>query len=123
LAVVSASTVEPGFQGVVTLELSNLGTQPLVLWPGVRIASLVVHKTTAPTRYEGKKYVCPVGPEFSRLHLDSADMEKWVGKSRMEELADLLADELLEFEERTAELLKDSEDPQPSQGPAGSVSG
>ncbi len=60
----------------------------------MRVASLVLHTTESCGDYEGKKYRCPVGPEFSKLHDDREDMDRWVGKSRMEELASLLAEEL-----------------------------
>lgn len=73
LQVATANSVEPGFKGVVTLELSNVGTVPLPLRPGLRIAQLVFHRTDPPipTAYSGdRKYRCPIGPEFSRLHSD-----------------------------------------------------
>lgn len=94
LVVASASTVEPGFQGVVTLELSNLGTVPLVLYPGMRVACLVLHRTEGTVEYSGDKYVWPIGPEFSKLYKD-ADMERWLGGPRIELLADMLAKELV----------------------------
>jgi len=73
LQVATATAVEPGFKGVVTLELSNVGTIPIVLRPGVRIAQLVFRTTSSPVEapYGGnRKYVCPVGPQFSRIHTD-----------------------------------------------------
>jgi len=69
----TASSIEPGFKGVVTLELSNVGTIPLKLYPGVRIAQLVFRTVSPPVSnaYTGpRKYRCPVGPEFSKLHQD-----------------------------------------------------
>jgi dCTP deaminase len=73
LQVATASSVEPGFKGVITLELSNVGTVPLTLLPGIRIAQLVFHSTDSPVpdAYSGnRKYRCPIGPEFSRLAAD-----------------------------------------------------
>jgi dCTP deaminase len=73
LQIATASAVEPGFKGVVTLELSNVGTVPLTLMPGIRIAQLVFREALPPipNAYSGKrKYRCPVGPEFSRLYED-----------------------------------------------------
>jgi len=74
LIIATATTVEPGFKGVITLELSNVGTIPLVLRPGVRIAQLVFHEAHPALRnaYSGRdKYLFPIGPEFSRLGNDS----------------------------------------------------
>jgi dCTP deaminase len=73
LQVATANSIEPGFKGVITLELSNVGTVPLTLMPGIRIAQLVFRKAEPPIEnpYAGnRKYLCPIGPEFSRLHED-----------------------------------------------------
>jgi dCTP deaminase len=73
LQVATASSIEPGFKGVITLELSNVGTVPLTLMPGIRIAQLVFREVNPPMEdpYSGsRKYRCPIGPEFSRLQED-----------------------------------------------------
>jgi dCTP deaminase len=80
LSVVTASTVGPGFKGVITLELANHGIAPLVLRPGWRIASLVLHKVVTPSQYLGQKYSCPIGPQFSHIH-DDYDVRFWGPKS------------------------------------------
>jgi dCTP deaminase len=75
LQIATASSVEPGFKGVLTLELSNVGTIPIELYPGIRISQLFVHeaKPSVSAAYQGShKYQCPVGPQFSRIH-DDAD--------------------------------------------------
>jgi dCTP deaminase len=74
LQIATANSVEPGFKGVLTLELSNVGTIPIELYPGVRIAQLVFHDAKPPVShpYHGsRKYRCPVGPEFSRLQAEN----------------------------------------------------
>lgn len=48
LAVTTATLVPPGFRGTVTLELANVGTVPLVLYVGMRIAQLSVFTTGVP---------------------------------------------------------------------------
>ena len=73
LQIATATSVEPGFKGVLTLELSNLGTIPIELYPGVRIAQLFFHDASPaiPDAYGGThKYECPVGPQFSRIAKD-----------------------------------------------------
>jgi len=73
LQVSTASSIEPGFKGVITLELSNVATVPLTLRPGIRIAQLIFRNAepSVENPYSGKrKYRCPIGPEFSRLHED-----------------------------------------------------
>lgn len=48
LVVATAVTVHPGFAGCLTLELQNLGTVPIRLYPGLRVAQLMVWETEAP---------------------------------------------------------------------------
>lgn len=74
LQIATATCVEPGFCGVVTLELSNVGPMPLDLFPGVRIAQLVLRDVDPPIpeAYAGKrKYNRAIGPQFSRLTQDT----------------------------------------------------
>ena len=65
---------------MITLELINAGLAPLVLYPAIVIAQLVVETTYEPAgqtgtadedrpAYEGR-YRYPIGPQFSRLHED-----------------------------------------------------
>ncbi len=73
LMIATATSVEPGFKGVITLEISNVGTIPLKLMPGIRIAQLVFRDADPALDSEygsGRKYQCPIGPQFSRLHED-----------------------------------------------------
>lgn len=69
LVIATASAVAPNFRGCVTLELINHGEVPLVLYPGIRIAQLVLHWTQGKGEYTGR-YKCPTGPEFSRIYED-----------------------------------------------------
>jgi dCTP deaminase len=40
LSIATAAFIEPRYQGIITLELSNLGQVPLALYPGLRIAQI-----------------------------------------------------------------------------------
>ena len=66
----TAVQVQPNFHGCLTLELVNLGTVPLELTPGERIAQLVFIQTSETARGDSK-YHCTVGPQFSRVHADN----------------------------------------------------
>ncbi len=44
----TAGFVDPGFSGHVTLELSNVATLPITLWPGMKIGQLSFHRLDAP---------------------------------------------------------------------------
>jgi dCTP deaminase len=51
LVIATATGVHPGYSGVLTLELTNLGEIPLKLYPGITIAQLFIHKVN--TREKG----------------------------------------------------------------------
>jgi dCTP deaminase len=75
LIIATATTVSPNFKGCITLELINLGEVPIILYPGVRIAQLVIHTVEGEGLYTGR-YSCPTGPEFSRIYRDE-EIEFW----------------------------------------------
>lgn len=79
LIIATATKVDPGFKGCITLEIVNEGEVPLVLVPGVPIAQLVFHRTDRPVSYSGV-YSCPIGPEFPRFEklIDNASF--WLPK-------------------------------------------
>jgi dCTP deaminase len=71
LMVATASYVEPGFKGCITLELSNVSNLPIKLFPGVRIGQIIFDRTTSPSKYkENRKYAYPIGPESSKIISD-----------------------------------------------------
>lgn len=47
LVIATATGVHPGYSGILTLELTNLGEIPLRLYPGIAIAQLFVHTVDA----------------------------------------------------------------------------
>ncbi|MFI9556184.1 dCTP deaminase [Nonomuraea endophytica] len=54
----TAGFIDPGFSGHVTLELSNVATLPIKLWPGMKIGQLCVFRLSSPAEhpYGAKKY-------------------------------------------------------------------
>jgi dCTP deaminase len=78
LVIATATAVAPGFRGVITLELANVGTTPIVLRPGVRIAQIIFHRSQKHDFYQGR-YKFPTEPEAGKIHLDD-DLEFWVPK-------------------------------------------
>jgi dCTP deaminase len=75
LLIATATAVNPGYKGCLTLELINLGEVPLILYPGLSIAQLVLHRAS-PGQYTGK-YICPTGPEFSVVHTKWLENAFW----------------------------------------------
>jgi len=75
LAIVVHSTAglcDPGYRGQITLELSNLGTAPVVLTPGMRVSQLTFTEltSTAERPYgtdRGSKYQDQSGPQASKI--------------------------------------------------------
>jgi dCTP deaminase len=70
LVIATAPVIHPGFSGMITLELTNLGDAPIILYPGIRIAQLVFHKTENDIEDPPSKYQFSVGPQFSSIHKD-----------------------------------------------------
>jgi dCTP deaminase len=54
----TASIFEPGWDGVVVMELGNLGRMPVALYPGMRICALTFEELTSSVRvpYSEKKH-------------------------------------------------------------------
>lgn len=71
----TAGLCDPGFQGRITLELSNLGKVPVALHPQMRISQIVLHemKNAAEVPYgaeRGSKYQGQERPELTRIDED-----------------------------------------------------
>lgn len=68
----TAGFVDPGFSGHVTLELSNVATLPIKLWPGMRVGQLCFIRLSSPTENPygsakyGSRYQGQRGPTASR---------------------------------------------------------
>lgn len=70
----TAGFIDPGFRGQVTLELSNIGPIPVRLYPGMRVAQLVLHQLSTPAERpygeaRGSAYQGQKGPQLSRIKL------------------------------------------------------
>ncbi|MDR2347976.1 MAG: dCTP deaminase [Bifidobacteriaceae bacterium] len=72
----TAGFIDPGFAGHVTLELSNVATLPIRLWPGMKIGQLCFFRLSSPaarpygagaagSRYQGQR-----GPTASRSYIN-----------------------------------------------------
>jgi len=71
----TAGFIDPGFQGRITLELSNLGRLPVALYPKMRISQICVYQLSSPAlrpygSARGSKYQGQTGPEPSRVQQD-----------------------------------------------------
>ncbi|GAA2996055.1 dCTP deaminase [Streptosporangium longisporum] len=72
----TAGFIDPGFSGHVTLELSNVATLPIKLWPGMKIGQLCLFRLSSPAEYPygsekyGSRYQGQRGPTPSRSYLN-----------------------------------------------------
>lgn len=71
----TAGIVDPGYKGQITLELSNLGTAPVALTPGMRVSQLIFTELKNPAERpygtkRGSKYQNQKGPQASRIGSD-----------------------------------------------------
>jgi len=68
----TAGFIDPGFQGHVTLELSNVSTLPILLWPGMKIGQTCFFRLSSPAEHpygsgaSGSRYQGQQGPTASR---------------------------------------------------------
>jgi len=73
----TAGFIDPGFEGQITLELSNLGRTAVKLYPGMRISQIVLQTMTSPAERpygmgRGSKYQGQSGPVASRISRDKS---------------------------------------------------
>jgi dCTP deaminase len=72
----TAGFIDPGFSGHVTLELSNVATLPIMLWPGMKIGQLCLFRLSSPAEHPygsavyGSRYQGQRGPTASKSHLN-----------------------------------------------------
>ncbi len=66
LIIATATQIAVSFKGCITLELVNNGEIPLVLYPGLRVAQLLLYKTEGECSFESS-YQFQTGPEFPKL--------------------------------------------------------
>lgn len=72
----TAGFIDPGFSGHVTLELSNVATLPIMLWPGMKVGQLCFFRLSSPAQHpygsdkHGSRYQGQRGPTPSRSYLN-----------------------------------------------------
>ncbi len=79
----TAGFIDPGFSGHVTLELSNVATLPIKLWPGMKIGQLCLFRLESPAEHPygsavyGSRYQGQRGPTPSKayLHFHKTDIK------------------------------------------------
>jgi dCTP deaminase len=77
----TAGFIDPGFTGHVTLELSNVATLPIKLWPGMKVGQLCILRMTSAAEHPygsakaGSRYQGQRGPTPSRSYLNFSRTE------------------------------------------------
>ncbi|MFO7292141.1 MAG: dCTP deaminase [Actinomycetes bacterium] len=72
----TAGFIDPGFEGAITLELSNVATLPIAIYPGMKIGQISFYQLSTPADHPygspelGSKYQGQTGPTPSRAHRD-----------------------------------------------------
>jgi dCTP deaminase len=72
----TAGFIDPGFEGHITLELSNVATLPIAIYPGMKIGQISFYQMTTAADHPygspelGSKYQGQTGPTASRSHKD-----------------------------------------------------
>ena len=74
----TAGFIDPGFNGHITLELSNVANLPITLWPGMKIGQLCLLRLSSAAEHPygssavGSKYQGQRGPTPSKAYLNFA---------------------------------------------------
>lgn len=68
----TASIFDPGWRGMIVMELGNLGRMPVALYPGMRICALTFEELTSPAdvpyyKKKSAKYAGQNKPEASKI--------------------------------------------------------
>jgi dCTP deaminase len=72
----TAGFIDPGFEGHITLELSNVATLPIAIYSGMKIGQISFYQMTTAAEFPygspelGSKYQGQSGPTASRSHRD-----------------------------------------------------
>ena len=72
----TAGFIAPGFEGHITLELSNVSTLPVKLWPGMKIGQMCFFQLSSPAEHPygsqgtGSHYQGQRGPTPSRSYVN-----------------------------------------------------
>jgi dCTP deaminase len=72
----TAGFIDPGFEGHITLELSNVANLPITLWPGMKIGQLCLFRLSSSAEHPygsaqaGSRYQGQRGPTPSRAYLN-----------------------------------------------------
>jgi len=80
ITIETAPWIHPLYRGCLTLEIANTSNTPVVLYPGVEIAQLILLRTMRDTAKDGKDeieetYVGPVRPEPAQLQAPEGGLE------------------------------------------------
>lgn len=68
----TAGFIDPGFEGTITLEITNINRMPVALYPGMRVGQLAFETMTSPAeipyhKKQSSKYMGQTLPEESRV--------------------------------------------------------
>lgn len=79
LTVSTASAVQPGYTGMITFQLVNSGSMPIVLHPGLRVVQMILWSSPKTTSHaygptSGGKYVGDLGPVESKVETESEEL-------------------------------------------------
>ena len=72
----TSASINPGWEGKLVLEITNIGKMPVALYPGMRIAKIAFHRLSSPSEKPygmrgDAKYHKQVGVDETKVHKDS----------------------------------------------------
>jgi len=71
LVIATATGVHPGFTGCLTLEITNLGEIPILIYPGMEICQIFMHRVESPGNFvDDSQYNGRRKPALGRVNID-----------------------------------------------------
>lgn len=78
----TAGFIDPGFEGQITYEITNLSNIPLAIYGGIKVAQMSIHTLSSPVlnpyghKKLNSKYLKQKGPTVSRMYLNFKKTKK-----------------------------------------------
>ncbi len=87
LIIATATGVQPGFKGCLTLELCNVGEIPIEMKPGMEICQLFLHKITSkiPEISDDSQFIGMRKPVLGKVSLENDKLAKYLADAYSEE--------------------------------------
>jgi dCTP deaminase len=82
LNIATANLINPGYRGIITLELANLGQIPIEVYPGMSIAQISFHTVQKPTKAKKSQFQFSFEPRPGDIASEKNLDDKFIPKPK-----------------------------------------